>query len=223
MTMLWLQEFAANITSFFGVFAENTSCIKKILTLKTLKTYTIREQNMLVSFYVSSFSQTYCSPISLAIANIFMKSFKKKATESSQLKPTCSLRYTDHIFIIWPLDIFLCHVFHFLDVFHQHLYSIHYKIQFTKETREKQLTTILEWSQSWKWNRRIQSQDLQDTNRYFHAISPTTRPSSMEYWWPDSYTNYAYWQINIRRYKFIKHINTYKHWDDITNSRTQEK
>jgi hypothetical protein len=67
---------------------------------------------------------------STAIANSFMEDVEKKAVEQSTHKPTCSYRYVDDTFVIWP------HGHGKLTEFLNHLSGLHKKIQFTMETEK---------------------------------------------------------------------------------------
>ncbi|KAK5645629.1 hypothetical protein RI129_004093 [Pyrocoelia pectoralis] len=67
------------------------------------------------------------SPLSPAIANIYVDDFETKALETADLKPKCWFRYVDDIFIIWP------HGLQDLDGFLSHLNGINNSIQFTME------------------------------------------------------------------------------------------
>ncbi|XP_045466657.1 uncharacterized protein LOC123675351 [Harmonia axyridis] len=67
------------------------------------------------------------SPLSPAIANIYMDDFETNAIESFHLKPTCWLRYVDDVFVIWP------HGPETLQDFFDHLNNINSHIKFTME------------------------------------------------------------------------------------------
>ncbi|XP_071450829.1 uncharacterized protein [Hetaerina americana] len=67
------------------------------------------------------------SPLSPAIANIFMEDLEEKALASCNLPPKCWLRYVDDTFVIWP------HGEEKLEEFHRELNNINSAIKFTKE------------------------------------------------------------------------------------------
>ncbi|XP_018565476.2 uncharacterized protein LOC108906646 [Anoplophora glabripennis] len=56
------------------------------------------------------------SPLSPALANIYMEAFEKKALESTTLKPKCWYRYVDDTFTIWTMEIEKNSALPFLDV-----------------------------------------------------------------------------------------------------------
>ncbi|XP_045463784.1 uncharacterized protein LOC123673342 [Harmonia axyridis] len=67
------------------------------------------------------------SPLSPAIADIYMENFETNAIDSFHLKPTCWLRYVDDVFVIWP------HGPETLQDFFDHLNNINIHIKFTME------------------------------------------------------------------------------------------
>ena len=67
------------------------------------------------------------SPLSPAVAIIFMTEFETKALQSTKFKPKRWLRYVDDTFVIWT------HGKRQLDIFLEELNNIHPKIKFTME------------------------------------------------------------------------------------------
>ena len=70
------------------------------------------------------------SPLSPAMANIFMEDLEEKVLETSVYKPSCWFRYLDDTFVIWP------HGKDALDDFLVHLNTAHSSIKFTMEIEE---------------------------------------------------------------------------------------
>ena len=74
------------------------------------------------------------SPLSPAVANIFMESLEERALNTTTLKPSMWIRYVDDTFVIWP------HGDAELERFHQYLNQQNPSIKFTMdEERENQL------------------------------------------------------------------------------------
>ncbi|KAG8236204.1 hypothetical protein J437_LFUL016712 [Ladona fulva] len=42
------------------------------------------------------------SPLSPAVANLFMEQFEEKALNAAKKKPKCYFRYVDDTFVVWP-------------------------------------------------------------------------------------------------------------------------
>uniref|UniRef100_A0A6P7FX31 Uncharacterized protein LOC114331948 n=1 Tax=Diabrotica virgifera virgifera TaxID=50390 RepID=A0A6P7FX31_DIAVI len=78
------------------------------------------------------------SHLSPVIADIYMEHFETIALSSSNLKPTCWLRYVDDTFVIWP------HGKDTLDLFLSHLNGIHPSIQFTMEVESEESLPFLD-------------------------------------------------------------------------------
>ena len=70
------------------------------------------------------------SPLSPAVANLYMEAFEKQTLEAALRRPTFWVRYVDDVFSIWPHDT------QSLDEFLGHLNSQKPTIQFTMEKEE---------------------------------------------------------------------------------------
>ncbi|KAK5649593.1 hypothetical protein RI129_000622 [Pyrocoelia pectoralis] len=78
------------------------------------------------------------SPLSPAIANVYIENFEHKALSSINLKPKCWYRYVDDTFVVWP------HGLDNLNKFLQHINNIHPNIQFTMEVESDKKLTFLD-------------------------------------------------------------------------------
>src|SRR5699024_2324993 len=78
------------------------------------------------------------SPLSPIMANPFMEEFERTAIESFRLKPKVWLRYVDDTFVVWP------HGRDLLNVFLQHINSIHPNIKFTMEVEKDNKLSFLD-------------------------------------------------------------------------------
>ncbi len=76
------------------------------------------------------YEQTYGSPLSPVLADLYMEFFEKMAINSAQYKPTLWLRYMDDTFVLWS------HGKEKLMEFHKHINSLRESIQFTIKTEE---------------------------------------------------------------------------------------
>lgn len=86
------------------------------------------------SFFEQREGAAMGSPLSPAVANIFMESLEERALNTTALKPSMWIRYVDDTFVIWP------HGDAELERFHQHLNQQNPSIKFTmEEERENQL------------------------------------------------------------------------------------
>ena len=70
------------------------------------------------------------SPLSPAVANLYMEAFEKQTLEAALWRPAFWVRYVDDVFAIWPHDT------QSLDEFLGHLNSQKTAIQFTMEKEE---------------------------------------------------------------------------------------
>ncbi|XP_046387256.1 uncharacterized protein LOC124156642 [Ischnura elegans] len=70
------------------------------------------------------------SPLSPAIANLFIEDFEERALESAPLHPKHFFGYVDDTFIVWP------HGSESLTDFLAHMNSVHPNIKFTMETEK---------------------------------------------------------------------------------------
>jgi hypothetical protein len=78
-------------------------------------------------FYKQKSGAPMGSPLSPVIANIFMEKFETDALLSAPLTPRCWYRYVDDVFVVWQ------HGRDALNVFLNHLNSLHVNIKFTIE------------------------------------------------------------------------------------------
>ncbi|KAK5638773.1 hypothetical protein RI129_013068 [Pyrocoelia pectoralis] len=78
------------------------------------------------------------SPLSPAIADIYMEDFENKAIFTFPLKPKCWYRYVDDTFVIWQ------HGLDNLNDFLQHLNNIHPNIKFTMEIEKQNQLPFLD-------------------------------------------------------------------------------
>jgi hypothetical protein len=91
-------------------------------------------------FYEQSDGVAMGSPLSPAIANLFMEDFEERALSSAPLKPTLFLRYVDDTFVVWP------HGRSSLDHFLDHMNHQHSSIKFTMEVEENNRLPFLDVS-----------------------------------------------------------------------------
>ncbi|XP_046391246.1 uncharacterized protein LOC124159465 [Ischnura elegans] len=98
--------------------------------VKTLKTIRIEEQDILGKFYKQKEGVPMGSPLSPAIANLFMEDFEERALESAPLHRKHFFGYVDDAFIVWP------HGSESLTDFLAHMNSVHPNIKFTTETEK---------------------------------------------------------------------------------------
>ena len=86
------------------------------------------------SFFEQREGAAMGSPLSPAIANIFMESLEERALKTITQRPSMWIRYVDDTFVIWP------HGDDELERFHQHLNQQNQSIKFTiEEEKDNQL------------------------------------------------------------------------------------
>ena len=108
------------------------------------------------------------SPISPAVANIFMSDLEKRALDSAPLKPKLWLRYIDDTFIIWN------HGREKLKLFLDHLNSVSESIKFTMEVEESNSLPFLDVLVKKNPNGHMSFDVYRKkthTDRYLHAAS----------------------------------------------------
>lgn len=119
------------------------------------------------TFFEQTSGSPMGSPLSPAVASIFMEHLEEKILNSSQLKPKCWLRYVDDVFVVWP------HGRQTLDEFLEHANRQHRNIQFTMELEENNTLPFLDVLVE-KRNGDIQFKVYRKpthTDRYLHATS----------------------------------------------------
>ena len=108
------------------------------------------------------------SPLSPVIANLFLEDLETRALGTYHLKPSLWLRYVDDTFVIWP------HGRQSLDLFLDHLNSLHPKIEFTMEVEENNRLAFLDVLVIKKEDGTLAHtvhRKATHTNRYLHASS----------------------------------------------------
>ena len=108
------------------------------------------------------------SPLSPALANLYMEDFEIRALNSSTLKPKLWLRYVDDTFVIWQ------HGDDNLNKFLSHLNQIHPRIKFTMEKEQENqlpfLDVLLKKKQNGALSHTVYRKPTH-TNRYLNANS----------------------------------------------------
>ncbi|XP_071439841.1 uncharacterized protein [Hetaerina americana] len=108
------------------------------------------------------------SPLSPAIADIFMEDLEEKALASCNLPPKCWLRCVDDTFVIWP------HGEEKLEEFHRELNNINSAIKFTKELEKDGRLPFLDVLVTRKLDGTLGHSVYRKpthTDRYLHATS----------------------------------------------------
>lgn len=114
------------------------------------------------------------SPMSPAIANIYMNNFAKQCHREFSSETIRSLRHVDDIFVMWPFGM------HKLEDLYQRKNNIHRNIKFTEEIEENNTLPFLDVLLK-KKNRRVGFHHT--TYRNTHLIPPcetSSPPSPMQ-------------------------------------------
>jgi hypothetical protein len=119
-------------------------------------------------FYEQTEGAAMGSPISPAVANIYMDFFETTALENAAYKPSMWLRYVDDTFVVWR------HGREKLEEFHQFLNQIDEAIQFTKEVecggKLPFLDVLISRREDGSLGNSVYRKPT-NTNRYLHAGS----------------------------------------------------
>ncbi|KAK5645676.1 hypothetical protein RI129_004140 [Pyrocoelia pectoralis] len=114
------------------------------------------------------------SPLSPALANIYMEDFEEKAINSFALKPKYWYRYVDDTFVIWN------HGAESLNNFLDHLNNIHPNIKFRMEVENNNTIPFLDTLLTKLPNRKFLHSVYRKpthTNKYLNALSHHQSPS----------------------------------------------
>ncbi|XP_046393751.1 uncharacterized protein LOC124161474 [Ischnura elegans] len=89
-------------------------------------------------FYEQTEGVPMGSPLSPAIANLFMEDFEEKALETAPLRPKYFFRYVDDTLIVWP------HGIETLPTFLEHMNGVNPSIKFTMEVENNRRLPFLD-------------------------------------------------------------------------------